>query len=260
MREKTTDMIGKKFGKLVVIEVSGKNKQGRLLCLCKCDCGREKIVALSDLRRGHIKSCGCLHTILEKTGTRYGHLVIIKRAPKRRGRQIYWWCKCDCGNKVAVPGYVLREGITKSCGCSKRLPKGERGFIRIFRQIKRQAKKKNRECCLSKKEAKELIDGHCFYCGALPSNTSRNPHNPDEYYIYNGIDRVDSSEGYTSKNTVLCCIDCNMAKSAKTIPEFLDWFKRVIKHNNWDVKNIDNISKSNKIDTHFQPFLIFKKR
>jgi len=32
--------------------------------LCKCDCGKEKVVRLGDIRDGRVKSCGCLHDIL----------------------------------------------------------------------------------------------------------------------------------------------------------------------------------------------------
>lgn len=53
------DITGQRFGRLVALKVAGKNKYGRYLWLCKCDCGNEKIAAGNDLRRGATKSCGC---------------------------------------------------------------------------------------------------------------------------------------------------------------------------------------------------------
>lgn len=38
--------------------------------VCKCDCGKEKIVRSYDLRDGKVKSCGCLHAEKVKTNTK----------------------------------------------------------------------------------------------------------------------------------------------------------------------------------------------
>lgn len=54
------NLIGQKFGKLIVISLTGKNKWGNLKFLCKCDCGGQKIVPSASLRDGRTKSCGCM--------------------------------------------------------------------------------------------------------------------------------------------------------------------------------------------------------
>lgn len=54
------DIVGKRFGRLVVVEKVGTDKWRRLHVLCKCDCGNEKLVFASNLRQGQTKSCGCL--------------------------------------------------------------------------------------------------------------------------------------------------------------------------------------------------------
>jgi hypothetical protein len=46
-------------------------------------------------------------------------------------------------------------------------------------------------------------------------------------YVYNGIDRLDSSRGYEMGNVVPCCKQCNWAKNDIPYDEFLDWIKRV---------------------------------
>lgn len=57
------DMIGKRFGRLVVLEESsvrtGKNQ--KLQYLCQCDCGNKINVIGECLRNGITKSCGCLY-------------------------------------------------------------------------------------------------------------------------------------------------------------------------------------------------------
>lgn len=53
------DLIGKKFGRLTVIEkVAGKTKKYSYW-KCLCDCGDEKVVEKSSLTSGNTKSCGC---------------------------------------------------------------------------------------------------------------------------------------------------------------------------------------------------------
>ena len=52
-------MIGKKFGKLTVIEqVDSPNR--RIYYKCQCECGNYTTVVGEDIRSGHTTSCGCL--------------------------------------------------------------------------------------------------------------------------------------------------------------------------------------------------------
>lgn len=54
-------IVGKRFGRLVVLEKTTEhNKSGRLLYLCKCDCGTEKKLPSFHLTCGGTNSCGCL--------------------------------------------------------------------------------------------------------------------------------------------------------------------------------------------------------
>lgn len=56
---KFIDMTGWRFGRLFVIEEAGRNKHGRVIWKCICDCGNEKIVEGQSLRTGFTRSCGC---------------------------------------------------------------------------------------------------------------------------------------------------------------------------------------------------------
>lgn len=57
-------MIGKRFGRLVVIKECGHqvkpSGQKMVVYKCRCDCGNQKVAIGSKLRLGLIKSCGCL--------------------------------------------------------------------------------------------------------------------------------------------------------------------------------------------------------
>ena len=54
------DLIGRRFGRLHVLSLAGKNKHGQLLWHCKCDCGEECVSLGFVMRKGEKQSCGCL--------------------------------------------------------------------------------------------------------------------------------------------------------------------------------------------------------
>ena len=66
------DLSGQKFGRLIVLREAERtyplNGKPVRRVLCKCDCGEETIVSLSNLRRvnNSVKSCGCLQKEIAK--------------------------------------------------------------------------------------------------------------------------------------------------------------------------------------------------
>lgn len=52
-------MEGKMFGKWTVLEESGRNKHGKIMWTCKCECGTVKDICGENLRSGNSSSCGC---------------------------------------------------------------------------------------------------------------------------------------------------------------------------------------------------------
>lgn len=58
---KRLELLGRRFGMLVVVERAGYHKNGRsLVYRCVCDCGGSKVVIGSNLNNGLTRSCGCL--------------------------------------------------------------------------------------------------------------------------------------------------------------------------------------------------------
>jgi hypothetical protein len=55
------DMTGQRFDRLEVESFAGtRGRDNYRLWNCRCDCGNPTVVATRDLRRGNVKSCGCL--------------------------------------------------------------------------------------------------------------------------------------------------------------------------------------------------------
>ena len=57
--KKVIDMVGRRFGRLTVIEEAGR-KRKEVTWKCKCDCGNETLVRSSNLLNGTTTSCGCV--------------------------------------------------------------------------------------------------------------------------------------------------------------------------------------------------------
>jgi hypothetical protein len=69
MRKPRSNLTGKKFGKLTVLEFVG-NSRWR----CACDCGGESVVYTANLNRGNTASCGCVKKITSsKRATVHGY-------------------------------------------------------------------------------------------------------------------------------------------------------------------------------------------
>jgi len=60
MRGKKNNLIGQKFARLIVIKKSENRYWNGLVWICVCDCGKLLEVAGCHLKRGNVKSCGCL--------------------------------------------------------------------------------------------------------------------------------------------------------------------------------------------------------
>ena len=132
------DIIGKKFSSLTVIEeVETKNKRRHFKC--RCDCGNECIVELSNLKSGRQKSCGCTRNknavagkqkkaqlTDPKTGDIFGKLTVIGKeiiTDKKNINRTYFNCKCECGRISRVSKRSLLIGAVKSCGiCNRSYP------------------------------------------------------------------------------------------------------------------------------------------
>lgn len=58
-------------------------------------------------------------SFINRAGQRYGRLLAIERRPSDT-REVFWTCKCDCGNNVITTSSKLGSGHTQSCGCLMR--------------------------------------------------------------------------------------------------------------------------------------------
>jgi hypothetical protein len=239
------NLTGMRFGRLAVIKresnyISPKGYV-KSTWLCKCDCGNEKIITAGNLQSGTSTSCGCYSKeslssrfLTDLTGKKFGKLIVIKRIDdyiSPGGNKVpKWLCKCSCGNETNVISDSLLKGSTKSCGCGiGKKSFGEATINRVYRNYKNNAKNRKIEFDIEKDFFINMTKQDCFYCGESPNNMAKSNCNNGDY-IYNGIDRLDSSKGYIKTNVVTCCKQCNFSKNIMSKEEYISHCKKVVEH------------------------------
>jgi len=237
---KAFNLIGEKFGDLIVIKFGKKSSSGVNMWVCKCVCGKETIVRSSDLRSGKTRSCGCLRGRKSPSqnliGRRYSKLLVIEYSHKKSNRH-FWKCLCDCGEESICATATLNSGRATRCfRCGRKYSEpGSSGLTILIKQYKWDAQRRGYEWELEREFVKDVTKKNCFYCGDSPSQlikTNTTDNHGD--YLYNGIDRFDNTRGYIKDNCIPCCGRCNYWKSNFTSVDFLTHIEKIynksIKH------------------------------
>ena len=126
-QEQMKEMVGKQFGKLIVLSYDKTDTKGHTYWNCKCECGTEKVIRKDGLISGAVVSCGCYQKekasengkkrALDLTDQRFGRLIALYPTEQRMGNFVVWHCQCDCGNTKDIASRDLISGNTQSCGC-----------------------------------------------------------------------------------------------------------------------------------------------
>lgn len=75
---------------------------------------------------------------------------------------------------------------------------------------------------LTREELWELCQKNCHYCDKSPSNHRRG-------VTYSGLDRIDHTKGYSLKNVIPCCKECNGLRSDKLTVEEMEVVAKSLK-------------------------------
>ena len=167
-----------------------------------------------------------MKSITDLTGQRFRSLVVLgfdRRDQAPNGtRKYFWHVQCDCGATKSVLGANLRQGVTGSCGCQERgvgqswAHKGQPTWlVKMWNQYRGGARNRGLAFDLTIDQVQALAQGSCHYCGTTPAN---------------GIDRMDSTQGYNVWNAVSCCATCNRMKMALGYDLFVAQAKRIAAH------------------------------
>src|SRR5258708_7924884 len=165
-------------------------------------------------------------------GTKFGKLTVtgtheMPRPGRKTGKLTRYIVRCECGQERKVRKDALLKGTSTSCGCSRRLPHGQSIKNSLYSQYQRNAQRREHQWSLEKGLFNKLVTGNCHYCGAPPSSVFRVSSLVGQAFAYNGVDRKDSSLGYTKSNAVTCCAVCNRAKRDMSYETFLSYILRI---------------------------------
>lgn len=183
------NLVGKRFGKLVVTECTQQTQNRYRVWRCRCDCGGEILVNTKRLKSGTVRDCGCVprttaqrgNVAEDLSGRTFGYLTVLRRAENKGGRTC-WLCRCDCGKEKAVLARDLKAGKVKSCGCHAHDHRHNRvdltgqrfGRLTAIEPTARRDKKgavywRCRCDCGNETEVTEdaLVHGNCSSCGCL---------------------------------------------------------------------------------------------
>ena len=176
------------------------------------------------------------------TGKTFDNLIVLERVINRISKSglkqyVSWKCKCICGKAFITSSRNLKRG-QKSCGCLSKsnrfklfLTEEDAAINYKFSQYRTTAKRRNLEFNLSLDKFKKLVLGNCFYCGSNPrKKLSYHRKQGITSIAWNGIDRINNSNGYAENNCVSCCFICNMAKNNLSTKQFLDWINQIYEY------------------------------
>ena len=172
---------------------------------------------------------------VDLAGQRFGRLLVLTQELPRR-KKIRWWCECECGQ---IPEPIITSnltgGIAKSCGCyrldllsARRL----RPYESLYRALKTKCRRIHRSVTLSYEEFVNFTKTPtCRYCGSLVTwSMYRTERGKPTGRLAHNLDRCDSSKGYSKKNCVVCCADCNEMKMDRTPEIFVAHVLRIVRH------------------------------
>ncbi len=119
---KKIEMIGKKFGKLLVIsECVDRNKNGHIKYKCECECGELKNVFGTHLRECKIVSCGCYNRIDGNSinGDQWYRIILSGINVRNKRRKMEFGISKEYINNL----YMYQRGLCALSGLEITLPK-----------------------------------------------------------------------------------------------------------------------------------------
>lgn len=110
---KLVDLMGRKFGKLTVIERMG-SRYNHALWKCKCECGREIVTYGLSLSQGATRACGCTKRewaiINGRKATKHGHYRVENGVEKPSKTYNSWTSMKNRCNQKKHHNYLYYGG------------------------------------------------------------------------------------------------------------------------------------------------------
>ena len=163
-------------------------KQYAIRWLCKCVCGKTRVVSAGALRDGLTKSCGCQNFTTKHGNMKYDPTEAVYRAKASNYKS-----------------HAKRRGIPwrLSVTLATRLLKSRCHYCGATPKNRYQLSRNRRSHLTLRQTGKDVI------------------------VLWNGIDRINNNRGYYKNNVVACCTICNQAKRDLSMGKFTAWLNQL---------------------------------
>lgn len=232
------NLIGKTFNLLTVLEqgedyVSPKGKrQVRWLCQCNCENKNIVLIAQNHLVSGKIKSCGCLMKHRKRSNIRTEKAKNNINIRKYQNGILQEKCCSVCKQWKTIEHFNKDKNSIDEYNCEcKECRNGN--ILYRYANAKNSAKRRKIKFNLTFERFQTITSEPCFYCGFYNGYYNKKG--------YSGIDRIDSSKGYTVENSIPCCRFCNCGKNILSLQDFIKHINKIT--NYFKVENFQEILK-----------------
>lgn len=204
-------------------------------------CGNRRLVIYYNFMKKEpnpCTSCGgvWLDWANSMIGNVVGHYKILefKRLIKRESNKkvdVFFKVQCIHCGAIREEELYSNSGWNRYKNCPE-CPRMELTYYeRRYKEYQQRAKNKQIPWSLTLQEFINIATQKCSYCGENPSYHSRIiSNNTETGDIINGIDRIDSSQGYIKENCVPCCSHCNMMKMHYSKEDFLNKITQIYEY------------------------------
>jgi len=196
-------------------------------------CMTEKVVRSEGEKSATCLVCKHNDLIHSPIGKTIGNYEILS-FDRQEGDNIYYIMKCiKCGNIGSKRKYHFEnQEYCWECKPHNIAPTLEAPVNVLYGHYKSGARLRKFDFSLTIDQFRELIFSDCHYCKLPPCiNIADSRYNKtNQEFRRNGIDRKDSSKGYSIENAVACCTMCNRMKLNYTEENWLNQIKRIYKN------------------------------
>lgn len=215
----------------------------------KCvKCGTEQTILATHINRCKCKHCSIISTEQSHIGEIIGCFKLLE-FDHRNGNTLYYKVECIVCGKISIKS-LRTMWSRKSSGCENckgrgKVPTLEAPINAYYHNYKKKADERGLEFNLTKEEFTNLIFKDCVYCGSKPiegTSIDRKHNKTGIPFKINGIDRVDSSKGYSINNCVPCCGICNKMKLDHSLENFKSHISKIYQYLNLGSETIESTS------------------
>lgn len=215
-----------------------KSKKRRCFVECECICGTKKRVLFQNLKRGLVKSCGCLRNdIVSKLNKERSYNMPMNEILKdfKNGMDC-----ADLGRKYGYGKFTIRERLVNlGLDTSVKINKNNKrytGYEDIsgsrWDRIRKMATERCLDFLIDIKWAWLLFIKQKNRCALSGVEITFPETQRKEHQGTASLDRIDSSLGYTEENVQWVHKRINIMKGDMSDSEFIDWCKIVVDYTN----------------------------